>query len=70
MRAFREKLPRTAFYVGTSLFWLGIAAAVWFAGLSGYVLYESGPIRIVALLAGCAAAYGFVAWGVRLALVK
>lgn len=70
LRLFREKLPRAAFYVGTTLFWLGIAVAVWCAGLSGYVLYEDGPIRLVGMFAGLSAFYGLIGWGIRHALVR
>ena len=70
LRSFRERLPRAAFYVGTTLFWLGLAVAVWCAGVSGYILYEGGPIRLVGIFVGCAAFYGLIGWGFREALVR
>ena len=67
-RLFSKKMPRTAFYVGTGLFWLGVAIGVYLTGLTGYVAYQGASLRIFANLAGLAAFYFVAAWCVRYAL--
>jgi hypothetical protein len=62
---FRTKFPRTAFYVGTIAFWLGILLFVWFAGLVGYMIYEAAPIRLVFMFAGISVFYGLLGWVLR-----
>jgi hypothetical protein len=40
-RWFSKKMPRTAFYLGTGLFWLGIAVGAFCVGTAGYVGFSS-----------------------------
>jgi hypothetical protein len=67
-RWFREKAPRAASITGKIVFWLGIALAIYFAGVTAYAIYEGASATLGALLAGIGVTYGLVGWGVRYAL--
>src|SRR3954451_1253866 len=68
-RTFREKAPRAASYTGTTAFWLGIAIAVFCAGVSVYSIYDGAPAWLVGSLAGLGAGlWVWLGWGIRYAL--
>jgi hypothetical protein len=51
---FSKKMPRTAFYLGHGVFWLGAAVGIWFGGTAGYAAYQGAPPDVVALVSGIA----------------
>jgi hypothetical protein len=62
---FRTKFPRTAYWIGTIAFWLGILLFVYFAGLVGYMIYEAAPIRLVLMVGGVGVFYGLLGWALQ-----
>jgi hypothetical protein len=52
--SFSKKMPRTAFYLRHSLFWLGVALGVWFGGSAGYAAYHGAPPDLIARLTAIA----------------
>jgi hypothetical protein len=61
----RTKFPRTAFYIETFAFWLGILIFLWFAGLAGYLIYQGAQIRHVLMVAGIGVFYGLLGWALQ-----
>jgi hypothetical protein len=68
--AVSKKFPRTAFYVGVVAFWLGIILCVGSVGVSGYLIFERAPIRLIGTLAASGVFYGLLGWGIRRALTS
>jgi hypothetical protein len=65
---FSKKMPRTAFYLGTGLFWLGVAVGVFCVGTAGYIAFEGGPLPLAIRFVGIGAFYCVAGWCLQYAL--
>ncbi len=65
---FSKKMPRTAFYLGRGLFWLGVALGVWFGGTAGYAAYRGAPPDLVAPVTAVALLYLLLGFCARFGL--
>jgi hypothetical protein len=70
LRKFRAYAPRTARYLGSGLFWIGLAMAAWSLGSAAYAWYDGATVKLVSLLAADGLLYGLGGWGIRYSLVS
>lgn len=70
LRRFRAYAPRTARYLGSGLFWIGLALAVWSLGSAAYAWYDGATVKVVSVIASDALLYGLGGWGIRYSLVS